>query len=451
MKYLKFLFYFLIFQKLNSQQIINYNQIFNWTNDTLVGSYVYDNIYNEIWGGKINDIEFAVIGSTAGTHIFDISDPENSSEIFFFPGSHNGPHVIHRDYHDYNGFLYTVCDEGNSSLQVIDIRNLPYSANIIYDSDEFIKRAHNIFIDEVSNKLYACSVLNGKNENSSIVILDINNPFLPLKIMDYEIPETSYSAHDIWVNNDTGFVNNGYDGFFVINFSSANPSIIGSLTSYPDKGYNHSGWPNSDMSLYVMADENWGYDLKILDISNLENINVISTFNSEIHKNSIAHNVMVKNNLAYISYYHDGLQVYDISIPENPTKVGSFNTYLLDDHEETYRGAWGVYSFLPSNNILISDMQFGLYVIGENYLNIEQIKNIDIKVFPNPSYSDIKIIFPNNQNIYYISLTNFLGKSIFNKKIKNEKYITVSDLCKGIYNINIYNHSISMNKKLIIQ
>ena len=264
-------------------------------------------------------------------------------------------------------------------------------------------------------------------------------------------PETSYSAHDIWVNNDTGFVNNGYDGFFVINFSSANPSIIGSLTSYPDKGYNHSGWPNSDMSLYVMADENWGYDLKILDISNLENINVISTFNSEIHKNSIAHNVMVKNNLAYISYYHDGLQVYDISIPENPTKVGSFNTYLLDDHEETYRGAWGVYSFLPSNNILISDMQFGLYVIGESYLNIEQIKNIDIKVFPNPSYSDIKIIFPNNQNIYYISLTNFLGKSIFNKKIKNEKYITVSDLYKGIYNINIYNHSISMNKKLIIQ
>ena len=56
MKYLKFLIYFLIFQKLNSQQIINYNQIFNWTNDTLVGSYVYDNIYNEIWGGKINDI-----------------------------------------------------------------------------------------------------------------------------------------------------------------------------------------------------------------------------------------------------------------------------------------------------------------------------------------------------------------------------------------------------------
>ena len=79
------------------------------------------------------------------------------------------------------------------------------------------------------------------------------------------------------------------------------------------------------------------------------------------------------------------------------------------------------------------------------------MKNIDIKVFPNPSYSDIKIIFPNNQNIYYISLTNFLGKSIFNKKIKNKKYITVSNLDKGIYNINIYNHYINMNKKLIIQ
>ena len=65
----------------------------------------------------------------------------------------------------------------------------------------------------------------------------------------------------------------------------------------------------------------------------------------------------------YVSSYHDGLQVYDISDQENPTKVASFSTYLMDDHD-SYRGAWGVYPFLPSGNILFSDMQYGLYVLA---------------------------------------------------------------------------------------
>ena len=42
---------------------------------------MYDNTYNECWGFKINDHEIAVIGSTAGTHFFDVTDPQNSIEV----------------------------------------------------------------------------------------------------------------------------------------------------------------------------------------------------------------------------------------------------------------------------------------------------------------------------------------------------------------------------------
>ena len=49
-----------------------------------------------------------------------------------------GPEIIHRDYHDYQGYLYAVSDEGAASLQIIDISTLPDSASVVYDSSRFI-------------------------------------------------------------------------------------------------------------------------------------------------------------------------------------------------------------------------------------------------------------------------------------------------------------------------
>ena len=35
-------------------------------------------------------------------------------------------------------------------------------------------------------------------------------------------------------------------------------------------------------------------------------------------ESSIPHNVVIRNNIAYLSYYHDGLQIFDISNSSNP-------------------------------------------------------------------------------------------------------------------------------------
>ncbi len=41
------------------------------------------------------------------------------------PVFQTGVGVIHRDYHDFDGYLYIVCDEGSSStLQIVDITNI---------------------------------------------------------------------------------------------------------------------------------------------------------------------------------------------------------------------------------------------------------------------------------------------------------------------------------------
>ena len=97
-----------------SQQ--NVNKLFQWKDTTLVGSWAYNNTYNECWGIEVNGREIAIIGSTAGTHFFDITEPANSIEIAFIEGAYTGDGAIHRDYHDFQGYLYIVCDEGQSTL-----------------------------------------------------------------------------------------------------------------------------------------------------------------------------------------------------------------------------------------------------------------------------------------------------------------------------------------------
>ena len=48
--------------------------------------------------------------------------------------------------------------------------------------------------------------------------------------------------------------------------------------------------------------------------------------------------------------------------------MGYYDTFE-PNHHDSYMGAWGVYPFLPSGNILLSDMQTGLYVFEVNYEN----------------------------------------------------------------------------------
>ena len=38
--------------------------LYNWQDTSLVGSWMYDNTYNECWGVYINEREIAIIGST---------------------------------------------------------------------------------------------------------------------------------------------------------------------------------------------------------------------------------------------------------------------------------------------------------------------------------------------------------------------------------------------------
>ena len=412
----------------------NTNLLYHWEDTTLISSFSYDNTYNEIWGVEINGAEIAIIGTTAGTHFFDVTNPSASTEVAFVAGAYTAAGVIHRDYHDYQGYLYAVCDEGSAStLQIIDISNLPNTVSVVYDSNNLFSTTHNIFIDTATAKLYTSSA-----------IYSLANPTNPSLITTYSnvgLP----GNHDLYVRNDTAYLNCGGSGLYIVDFSMTGtpipvqPNILANITAYPDAGYNHSGWLNEEGNIYALLDENHGYDIKLLDVSDLSNISVVSTLNSGVDSNSMAHNAIIKDNLLFVSYYHDGLRVFDITDPYNPMQVCNYDTYphsmtycAIHNNHLSYKGAWGVYPYFSSNKVLLSDMQTGLYVF--NYTipvnSIENI-NLNLNIYPNPAKTQFTI---KNNTADYFTLYNSLGVKVMSQKVsQNQTTIKRDNLANGLY------------------
>jgi choice-of-anchor B domain-containing protein len=443
MKNLKFttLFYILFTTTIQAQDSENINLLYQWSVDTLIGSEAFDNVYNEVWGVVVDDREYAIIGSTAGTHFFDVTNPSTASEIAFVAGRVVGDEIIHRDYHDYQNYLYAVSDEGLSSLQIIDISTLPDSVSVVYDSSDLFYRSHNIFIDTAKARLYTT--------NGDIYTLE--NPIDPKFLYNTSL----LSSHDVYVENDTAYINTGTLGFVIVDFSQTtlenqSHEVIGTLPTYPDQGYNHSGWITPDGNYYAMADETWGMRMKLLDISDFSNIEVVALFGSGVDENSIPHNQIINGNYLYTAYYHDGFYVHDISDPFTPILIGYYDTFE-PDHHESYMGAWGVYPFLPSGNILISDMQTGLYLFEVNYdnpLGTDVLVNNKNAIFPNPCSDVLNLNLTNKSQV---NLYDIQGNKVFNASDVYIIQLNTNFLSNGIYILKLTDETGVSTHKISVQ
>jgi choice-of-anchor B domain-containing protein len=147
-----------------------------------------------------------------------------------------------------------------------------------------------------------------------------------------------------------------------------------SSTPYDGAAYTHSGWWSADKQFLFVQDESDEKDgfppfsqavsttLRTLDISDLNNPFVSHAW----HGPTIArdHNGFGVGNHYYMSNYQRGLTILDVTDPNDPQQTAFFDTYPAGDGV-SYAGAWGVYPYLPSGNILISDIEGGLFILRE--------------------------------------------------------------------------------------
>lgn len=435
-----------------AQDSLNISLIYQWSDSTIPPTSAFNNPYNEVWGYATDDAEYGIIGSTMGTHFLDLSDPSNITEVVFVEGAVTGSGIIHRDFHDYGGYLYAVCDEGASTLQVMDLSYLPDSVPVVYDSNALIKKSHNIFIDESMAKLYACGVSPVSGASIGVRIISLEDPENPTLLDDMLIGS---GVHDIFVRNDTAYINRGGSGLEVYDlFDPSNPDLLGSLIDYEGQGYNHAGYLTDDGNTYVLADETHGSPVKILDVSDLSDIELVASMSSEVATNSIPHNVLIKDDIVYVSYYYDGVYVWDISDPLNPILLGFYDTSEIPNGN-SYQGCWGVYPLLPSGMILASDMQEGLFILEmDQTTGINDVSNVDFDftIFPNPAQSQFYVSFDNpTQKEVQINIYSISGSLVLSQSISmSTSLIGTDNLQKGIYFVELQGNT-SVTKKLIIK
>lgn len=440
----------------------------HWTDTTVVGSSAFNNRFNEIWSVAVNGHEYAIIGSTMGTHFIDVTDPANLFQADFIPGTYQGAAVIHRDYKTYKHYIYGVCDEGNSSLQVMDVSTLPDSVHLVSNSMEIMHGAHNISIDTSRGILYAWVFRSYTYGDGGMAVISLSDPEHPLFIKRFNnIEAFSFNhIHDGFVRNDTAYLDAGYNGFGVADFSDpVNPKILGTMTNYANQGYNHSGWLSEDGHYYYMADETHGSPLKTVDVHDLEDIKVIDTYDANSSPTEIPHNPLLACNYLYVSYYYDGLQVFDVTDPAHVVRVSYYDTCTLPDGND-YAGAWGVNPFLPSGNILISDMQNGLFVfqalidgcivVGPSSPTHEAVtSNVALKVTPQPATDHLQVHVDGMGNFRNatVELFDMSMRTVLTQHVDNQDFdLNIpADLTNGMYFLRLHSEAGVRVVKVLVQ
>jgi choice-of-anchor B domain-containing protein len=66
-----------------------------------------------------------------------------------------------------------------------------------------------------------------------------------------------------------------------------------------------------------------------------------------------------------LANYTAGVRIIDVSNTNNMNEVGFFDTYT-NSNSAAFAGAWNVYPFFPSGNIIVSDINGGLFVIRKS-------------------------------------------------------------------------------------
>ncbi|WP_299884084.1 choice-of-anchor B family protein [uncultured Lacinutrix sp.] len=340
---------------------------------------------NDSWGwtDPVSGREYALVGTSSASVFVDITNTSQLVVVGILPTA--TVNSSWRDIKVYNNHAFIVSEASNHGMQVFDLTRLrnvtnapeTFTADARYTG---FGRAHNIVINEDSGYAYGVGTrLNGTPTfNGGPHFVNIQNPTNPVaaggyadggyshdaQVVTYNGPDSDYTGKEILIGSNENEV------VIVDITDKANPVGISTI-SYNNIGYTHQGWFTGDMKYFILGDEldeqNFGGNTRalIFDFTDLDN----PTFHMEYTGNTpaIDHNGYIHNNTYFQANYRAGVRMIDISnIGSNSmTEVGFFDTYP-DDNNANFNGAWNVYPYFASGNIVISDIDRGLFIIKKS-------------------------------------------------------------------------------------
>ena len=439
--------------------------------------------YNDIWGytGE-SGIEYALLGAWDGTYIIDIaSNSSEPQEVAFVPGSFS----THRDIKTYSHYMYVgteanIPDPDSSfsvdniipqGIQVIDLSD-PHNPILVNEWD-LIDQSHNIM--EYNGYLYIIgsgSDVNGDGNTSDIIVLDlVSNPSMPTYVGEW----SGHYIHDVCFKDNIlyGCGIMDYNGSFddkMFALDITHPDSIFEIHQWGGIPNAHACWVSEDGNTLFTGSEIINGHIKSWDVTDLANgnVNLIGEWLPQGGENWSAHNLFVKGNYLYISYYVYGLQILDISDPTNMVHIGHYDTFVESSSSVIYDGAWGAYPYFDSNTVIVSDRYTGLYIVDFDpsnlSLNSEPIlipDQISIQnIYPNPfnPVTMIEYSLPYASNVLLV-IYDLMGRQvdILYNGIQHPNNYTISwdasNYSSGVYFIKMIsenNPSLYINSQKIV-
>jgi len=421
---------------------------------------------SDVWGWTDSETgkEYAIAAMTNSTAFVDITDPINP--VFLGRLNSNAGNNYWRDVKIYGNYAFIVADNvGNHGMQVFDLTRLrditspeTLSPDVVYND---VTSCHNIVINEATAVAY---LVGCNNYSGGPNFVDISDPLNPTSLGGYSLDGYTHDAQVITYNGpDTE-----YTGKEILVGSNANKVVILDVTDksniikitefdYPQIGYTHQGWFTDDQRFFLLGDEtdeqNFGINTRTLvfDFQDLDNPTQIDTYYGA--SSAIDHNGYVQGTEFFMASYRAGMRVLDISniggTDNQLTEIGYFDTYP-QNNGTAFNGAWSVYPYFASGNIIINDIERGLFVVRKSGTlgSVEVLKN-RFSISPNPTNKSPIIKATQNHQIKSVSVFNILGRRIFFKQnINNKEFVLpIEKNLKGVYIVKVNN---IISKKLII-
>jgi choice-of-anchor B domain-containing protein len=341
---------------------------------------------NDNWGWTDPETgtEYALVGRNDGLAILDMTDPTSPVLVGDLPKTPNTPRSqLWRDMKTYKDHVFVVADgAGNHGLQILDLRQIrdidPAHMPVTFEPDFHYTRVasvHNININEETGLAVLVGARGGGETcGGGLHMLDVRDPLNPrflgchldetgthdVQCATYRGPDQDYHGREICLKANGTFLS-------ISDVTDWDAPVVVGRGTYPNPGYLHQGWLTEDHRYFIMDDEAdviQGHvettRTLIFDVSNVEDPILAEEFFGSLPAS--AHNQYVKGNHTYQANYRYGLQVLDITDPENPEEVGTFNTtpYLSGPG---FSGAWSTFPYFDSGLVLVTSVQDGMFLL----------------------------------------------------------------------------------------
>lgn len=350
-----------------------------------LGHFTYDLKLNDVWAYWSEDStgikEYALVGVNNGLSIVDVTEPTEPVELHFIEG------VVStwRDMKTYNGFAY-VSNETGDGILIVNLNNLPDEApaqNFTGDDNISFTTAHNVFIDEFGI-LY---VIGPNYGNGGCIMYDTNKD--PLNPEYVGIYDDTY-VHDAYARNNKLYTSEINDGTFsIIDISDKSNLVVLGNASTPNN-FTHNCWLSDDENTLFTTDEKDDSFIGAYDISDPNDIKELGRVQSNPGSGVVPHNTHVLNNYLITSYYKDGVTIHDATNPSLMVEVGNFDTAPNLSGGST-DGCWGATPFLPSGNILATDINEGLFILKPTYKRATFLTGLVNDTDTNEPLSDVTV------------------------------------------------------------